>query len=694
MLRQQFKKSINIVSSTRSIHTNRSYAQATTGPRGVYGRLPIPTHFYNYDSQTLSTSTTNFDTSAATTNSSTIENSSENNNTSISLTDPLIIYQNYVTRGVLKPDNSQLRAAVEFQKLYYRVKDYIPPEDVQIKIRQLVREIESKHLKDSHPQGRFMKPSWYKASTTSKSQDLIKVLTDEEELTNFSSPHGFLLNGEVGCGKSMLMDIFASSLPHESKCRWHYSNFMLWVYNEIHLIYQRRLKTSNHTNHSMISLENEFILFEIAQKMIRKNTILLLDEFMLPDLAAAKIVKLLFTYFFRLGGVLVATSNRLPEDLYATDFRKKEFRSFLRVLEARCYSLDMNSSNDYRTILMKESNSKNCKSYLVSQNEPNQEFKWLNLLNEELGIKNYLSSIQGEQKKITVYGRELNIPWHYEGIVKFEFDDICKGLYGPGDYISLASNYHTFIIDNVPILKLSMKNEARRFITLLDALYESKCKLFLRTETSPDSLFFPDDSLSKDEQDEANRIKVQDEEMFSKTQIALTAPYRPNISYYDDEKIQYNETENTNNTKILKNIDLSQTTNFTDRKAFTGEDEKFAYKRALSRMKEMTGSLNWRVDGKWTPVDESMRPWERLKSEQLKDLNKEYESMTQNDDFNGIDMDNDHNLVTGRIYNSASCNGVLAPVFNRMHFWSMGLWGKGNRLKDDIAKKWIRGTGN
>ncbi|CCH42252.1 Lactation elevated protein 1 [Wickerhamomyces ciferrii] len=671
---------------------NRYYSKHTTGPQGVNGRLPIPSNFYNYDTiltDSYTTSTHHHHHEQDPHHHSQHQNYTPPSSTAVSLTDPLLIYQNYVSRGVLKPDSNQLRAAVEFQKLYYRVKDYKPPIDLQFKIKQLVREIENKHqLMSSSSSSSKFKPSWYQPQI-SKTQDLIKVLTDEEQLTNFPSPHGLIINGEVGCGKSMLMDIFANSLPHDSKCRWHYSNFMLWIYNEIHLIYQRRVKSSKSggSASAMNSLDNEFILFEIAQKMIQKNTVLLLDEFMLPDLAAAKIVKLLFTYFFRLGGVLVATSNRLPEDLYATDFRKKEFRSFLRVLEARCYSLDMNSENDYRDILMKDSS--NSINYLVSKEDSNHQSNWENLLKNEIPNVNVLDSKNGSLDKITVYGRDLTIPWYNSGIVKFEFNEICAGLYGPGDYISLASNYHTFIIDNIPILKTSMKNEARRFITLLDALYESKCKVFLRMEISPDNLFFPEDILTKEEQDEANRIKVQDEEMFSKTQIALTAPYRPNVSYYDDESIVYTETENSNK-PIMKNMDLSST-NFTDRKAFTGEDEKFAYKRAVSRIKEMTGSLHWRMEGKWTPVDQSMRPWEFKQSEQLSNCEKQYDDM--------LDLDNEYNFMTGRNFNNASMikpdndsTGLFAPVFNSMHFWSMGLWGKGNRLKDDFAKKWIRGN--
>ena len=103
------------------------------------------------------------------------------------------------------------------------------------------------------------------------------------------------------------MDIFAASLPHNSKMRWHYNNFILWVFNEMHKIRKERHFTtvmSNNKAERKMSMENEFVLFEIAQKMIDKNTVLMLDEFMLPDIAAANIIKILFTYYFKLGGVL------------------------------------------------------------------------------------------------------------------------------------------------------------------------------------------------------------------------------------------------------------------------------------------------------------------------------------------------------------------------------------------------------
>lgn len=115
----------------------------------------------------------------------------------------------------------------------------------------------------------------------------------------------------------MLMDLFAASLPHGSKRRWHYHNFMLSVYSRIHRETQRSQQLKYLPEASIkrqrIVLQNEYVLLKIAQELVDESAVLLLDEFMLPDIAAAKIVKTLFTFFFKMGGVLVATSNRLPK---------------------------------------------------------------------------------------------------------------------------------------------------------------------------------------------------------------------------------------------------------------------------------------------------------------------------------------------------------------------------------------------
>ncbi|ANZ73300.1 BA75_00147T0 [Komagataella pastoris] len=646
------------------------------------------------------------------------------------LTDPLHIYQNYVSRGLLRQDEAQLRAAIQFQKLYKRVKDYKPHGDTQVKINSYIRQIELADRKKNVLGLRYSyRPKWFEKIQDNEKKDLIKVLTDEEELANFPSPMGLLVNGEVGCGKSMLMDIFAHSLPHSSKCRWHYNNFILWVYNEIHIIYERR-KLDNQDNHTCLSLENEFILLEVASKMIEKNTILMLDEFMLPDLASAKIVKILFTYFFKLGGVLVATSNRLPEQLYSTAFNKTQFKSFEAVLKLRCETYDMRSKQDYRQILSNEAKGQIVSHLVIKKDDP-EESQWAKLIAKATNYE------MGNPATLTVYGRKLPIPWHARGIAKFDFSDLCQTLFGPGDYISLASNYHTFIIDNVPVLTIRMRNDARRFITFLDAIYEARCQLIIRSEAGPDDLFFPDLKTSESSSEGSNSLDVQNEEMFSRTQMYLSNPYRPNVSSYDSgvgsrdfESAQHNTID-----RPMCKID----NDFQNMKRFTGEDEMFAYKRAVSRIREMTGSEMWRESRDWLPIDASMRPWEKLEDvvlepesepnnmsllEQLQKSAAETESelgdhLLENPNIHDpskftkpgelhSDRDVSNQMLVHRIppdYSDRRAHGPIfpfvsrfsqsfkdAPVFKKMHFWSVGVWGNGNRLKDEISKRWIKGN--
>lgn len=662
--------------------------------------------------------------------------------TSIAITDPFLLYQNYVQQGLLEKDESQLRVMKEFQKLYHRVIDYSPPDELLIKISLLLRKIELKHAEASIRELGLTIPQLnlrsiqniFRKDPVAEKRQLVRTMTDEEELYNFESPQGLLVNGEVGCGKSMLMDIFAASLPHKSKMRWHYNNFILWVFNEMHKIRKERHFTtvmSNNKAERKMSMENEFVLFEIAQKMIDKNTVLMLDEFMLPDIAAANIIKILFTYYFKLGGVLVATSNKLPEDLYSNEFHKTKFKSFVGILHARCQSVDMRSTKDYRSELASLSTD----LYLIDKLlNVNHEKDWLKLVKvKALGIpeespkvtdNSPLDTLGGIPSSLTVYSRTTHIPLTFKSdtVCYLDFTYICQGLFSASDYITLASRYRTIILDNVPMLTLKMKNEARRFITLLDAMYEAKCQLFIRSDVEVDYLFFPDqiegklpDHVQKQSDLNHNRLDVQDEEMFARTTIDMTNPYRPNVSSYDqDHTAAHNEPTvglfgSGNEDPDSKH---GNPVNFKNLKAFTGEDEKFAYKRAVLRIKEMVGSEAWKNANRWVPIDESMRPWEK-KSESIYDTR----SGNSNLDIGTVDIKIDKlikdNKSVRQIANQMlvdtlpkdysegheipfrQFNARIAPVFDRLnHFWSMGSWSseQGKRLKDKIAKSWIRSS--
>ncbi|KAI5965497.1 hypothetical protein KGF57_000763 [Candida theae] len=668
--------------------TRFSSTWATSGVQGVQGRIP------SYKPPSINTSQ------------------------SVSITDPYQIYQTYVTVGILERDEAQIRVMKEFQKLYHRVIDYVPPEDLSIKMSLLLRQIE---LKQAEQNTRSKSPlRFLKKDSGREKQSLVRFLTDEEALLNFPSPQGLLVNGDVGSGKSLLMDIFASSLPHASKMRWHYNNFMLYVYNEIHNIQQQRLKTMDWKMHEF-KMENEFILYEIAQKMIQRNTILMLDEFVLPDIASANIIKILFTFYFKLGGVLVATSNKLPEELYSAQFSKGKFKSFVGILNARCISIDINSGKDYRTHFANKSLEKS--HLVVRKDNPEQEEEWdrlikskaLSITEGSLDMDKPLSSL-GTPSSVTVYNRTTRIPltFNNDSICYLDFAEICQGLTSSSDYISIASKYRTIVLDNVPIMTTRMKNEARRFITLLDAIYEAKCQFFMRSQVEVDYLFFPDALKIDDEKFTTylklhtgadtviDRLEVQDEEMYAKTSIAMENPYRPNIASYDKEDTQhYNEPSKINTTK----------SNFANIKVFTGDDEKFAFKRAVSRIKEMIGSDVWRSSERWVPIDVTMRPWEQQsrasssttmvnprgsdvhgEEQKVKDLLEE-KSMKE------IRKEISDTLPRRYSQNEGISfplfNSKVAPVFrNLSHFWAMGPWTsqQEKRLKDAISRSWIRSS--
>ncbi|KAF5097527.1 hypothetical protein D0Z00_002359 [Geotrichum galactomycetum] len=326
------------------------------------------------------------------------------------------------------------------------------------------------------------------------------------------------------------------------------------------------------------------------------------------------------------------------------------------------------------------------------------ENKWVEIIQEFLPAEDKTLFFKERTDTVTVYGRKVHVPWQYNGVAYFDFKDICGEPLASADYISLASRYHTFIIDNVPALKITQKNEARRLITLLDALYECKCNLVFRSNAAPEDLFFADvrDQIRQQEEESASL----DQEMFSEVHQDLSAPFRPNISSYTDEPATASTpseaaTSATNAAAAQENYmdpdpsnqffpqnrppaQAPQQQDFTKVSAFTGEDERFAYKRAVSRLKEMTGSLQWRKIQEWCPLDDNARPWETVAS-----------------------SSNSGNAVAATYKNTALGNGIDSPfrtlkepppVFDASHFWAMVEWGPGNRVKDEYARIWIRGT--
>ncbi|KAK3995762.1 putative ATPase [Cladorrhinum sp. PSN332] len=593
--------------------------------------------------------------------------------TSVTITDPFIKYTSLVATGVYHPDAAQYRLAYHLRKLYLRLKDYTPATEYRARLQQIAKIVEPAKTDDekelaspTHPIRR--NPLFARFFQTNEARDslaLARVLTSHQAALHVNSPQGLFLSGEVGTGKSMLIDLLSEGLPTTRKRRWHYNTFMLYAFSRL----EEFRKSCPNEAHA------EYSLLWLAKEMMEQSPILFLDEFQLPDKAASKIMNNLFIAFFQLGGVLIASSNRMPEELekatggyyspsptgglvervlgfskgrYGELFgQTSDFAAFLEVLKARCDFWHMEGTRDWRR---RETHAGDSRAAIPSS-EPEsppgplhisvlsgsmpagdaemaseqandgvqQPFMYFLPSKEEERWTEIHSRIRDWQPaSLIVYGRKVLVPRQRSGVSHWNFEELVSS-FGPADYITLASNYHTFIIDKVPVLTLATKNEARRFITLLDALYESKCKLIIRAEAGPDDLFFPEmrrHLASAEETSSSSTTGEVTDATYSETIAEVyqdqMAPFRPNISTYA-EASPNSKYDPDQDSDFGKEQDVK--VDFNKAGAFTGEDERFAYKRATSRLWELC-SAQWhsRTGEWWQPLAKEARHWESSKA--------------------------------------------------------------------------------
>ena len=291
--------------------------------------------------------------------------------TGLAITNPLVKYRTLVQTRAIARDPSQHRLAIHLQKLYDRLKDYEPELDYGRQLDQITRAVGD----GSNASARPKRDSWRSLLAGKQDRDslaLTRKLTSHESAMQLNSPKGLMLHGEVGTGKSMLIDLFADCLPNRKKRRWHFNTFMLETFAKLEMLRRTQATGQNEDDYSMLWL---------ARDLIKTSPIIFLDEFQLPDRAASKIMTNLMTSFFHLGGVLIATSNRMPEELakaagiefapppsrleslgWQLGLRRKsggrdrmfggqsEFAGFLDVLKARCEVWEMEGAKDYRRL--------------------------------------------------------------------------------------------------------------------------------------------------------------------------------------------------------------------------------------------------------------------------------------------------------------------------------------------------------
>ncbi|WP_297769298.1 cell division protein ZapE [uncultured Roseovarius sp.] len=273
-------------------------------------------------------------------------------------------------------------------------------------------------------------------------------------------PKGLYLWGGVGRGKSMLMDMFVDTLD-VPKRRVHFHAFMQEIHAGLHAARAR-----NETD----------ALAPVAAEVANSVRLLAFDEMQITDITDAMIVGRLFEALFSAGVVVVTTSNRLPDDLYKDGLNRQLFLPFIGLLKERMVIHEMVSPTDYRQDRL--AGSPSYFSPINSESRAEIETIWQDLTGGE-----------GGPHSIVVNKRVVEIPAFHNGVARATFYDLCGNPLGPADYLALAEAARVLILENIPELGRSNFNEAKRFVTLIDALYEAKVRLICSAAAVPEYLY-------------------------------------------------------------------------------------------------------------------------------------------------------------------------------------------------------------
>lgn len=280
---------------------------------------------------------------------------------------------------------------------------------------------------------------------------------------NPSEKQGVYLYGPVGRGKSMLMDLFFQFVPTPSKRRAHFYSFM----QDIH----RRLKAL-----SNIQTADQPILMT-AKELALNERLLCLDEFQVNDIADAMILARLFEELFQEGVAVMVTSNQHPDDLYSGGLQRERFLPFIEILKKRMHVIELKGEVDYRRELLKQR--PRYYSPLTVKNNNTISALFHRLIGSKIIAPFTLN----------FHKRQWTIPKTADSVAWLEYADVCKKAHGPGDYLALARAFKTVFVSGIPQFNAEDINEAKRFMTLIDILYDQKIHLIVSAAVPPDQLY-------------------------------------------------------------------------------------------------------------------------------------------------------------------------------------------------------------
>ena len=337
-----------------------------------------------------------------------------------------------------------------------------------------------------------------KAERDPAQQDLVSRLADLENRivthrqARRSSPIGWLfgsqdstgtgkglyIHGDVGRGKTMMMDLFFEASPVVRKRRSHFHEFMADVHERVR-VFRQQIKNGEIADEDPIRL--------VAAEIAEESWLLCFDEFHVTDIADAMILGRLFTRMFELGVVVVATSNVAPDDLYKGGLNRSLFLPFIATLQRQMDVIRLDSRTDFRLEKLEGQ-----KVWYVPADDAASE-----ALDE--AWRKLVGSASGMPQELSVKGRRLRVPRAAMGVARFFFHDICEQPLGASDYLRVAHDFHTLIIDRIPVMRHEHRNAAKRFIILIDTLYDHSVKLIASAAAEPDALYHADQGYEASE---------------------------------------------------------------------------------------------------------------------------------------------------------------------------------------------------
>lgn len=299
-------------------------------------------------------------------------------------------------------------------------------------------------------------------------------------------PQGVYLMGPVGRGKSMLMDLFYETAPAEAKRRTHFHVFM----GEVHRLIDAwrkgdaaaRRARFGRTQNRFGSPRGRSVMGDdpippVAGLIADGARLLCFDEFQVTDIADAMILGRLFEALFARGVTLVATSNRRPDQLYQDGINRQLFLPFIDLLTSKVEVVDVAGPHDYRLDRLRAAGT------WFAPVDPDNERSFDGLWREMLGPEDEDGEI------VEVLGRRIVFSHAAGGLLRASFASLCSVALGPNDYVAIAARFHTVFLDGLPKLAPSRREEARRLVTLIDALYEAKTHLIVLAEAEPVRLY-------------------------------------------------------------------------------------------------------------------------------------------------------------------------------------------------------------